>query len=305
MQSARVRRGARRPCRALRATDNPLVAALAHTPMGSSTWTTRGSCSPTGSSPVPGSPASAAPMRSRSSSTGARSPRQPDGRLHVVPAGTRARGRGRGRRPRARGRGLEVGDRVVLNPWLSCAPGGVAGVPGLRGRRPEPVLELPRAPIAPGSTPARRSDATGGWATLMPAHDSMLFPVPTVTDELAVFADPFAVSLHSVTRHPPPPGGGARVRRGSARHVRGRDPARPVSRRRGRGRRAVRRASGPRPRARRARVLAHEPATALIEEAPTWSAACSRRSRAADGVPGGIDVVYDTVWREGDHSRCQ
>ena len=36
----------------------------------------------------------------------------------------------------------------------------------------------------------------------------MLIPVPdAVPDELAVFADPFAVSLHSVTRHPPPPGG--------------------------------------------------------------------------------------------------
>ena len=38
----------------------------------------------------------------------------------------------------------------------------------------------------------------------MPAHPSMLFPVPDdVPDEVAVFADPFAVSLHSITRHPP------------------------------------------------------------------------------------------------------
>ncbi len=42
----------------------------------------------------------------------------------------------------------------------------------------------------------------------MPAHDSMLFKVPdTFADEDAVFADPFAVMLHAVTRHPPPPGG--------------------------------------------------------------------------------------------------
>src|ERR1019366_10453260 len=41
-----------------------------------------------------------------------------------------------------------------------------------------------------------------------PAHHTMLFTVPdSVPDELAVFADPFAVSLHSITRHPPPPGG--------------------------------------------------------------------------------------------------
>ena len=36
----------------------------------------------------------------------------------------------------------------------------------------------------------------------------MLFQVPdSIPDELAVFADPFAVSLHAITRHPPPPGG--------------------------------------------------------------------------------------------------
>ena len=33
--------------------------------------------------------------------------------------------------------GLEVGDRVVLNPWLSCAPRGVdPDLPRVRGRRP-------------------------------------------------------------------------------------------------------------------------------------------------------------------------
>ena len=46
----------------------------------------------------------------------------------------------------------------------------------------------------------------------MPAHDSLLFKVPdSVPDELAVFADPFAVSLHAITRHPPSPGGKAMV----------------------------------------------------------------------------------------------
>ena len=40
----------------------------------------------------------------------------------------------------------------------------------------------------------------------MPAHDSMLYKVPDrLTDEQVVFADRFAVALHAVTRHPPPP----------------------------------------------------------------------------------------------------
>ena len=60
---------------------------------------------------------------------------------------------------------------------------------------------------------------------LMPAHPTQLFPVPdNVSDELAVFADPFAVSLHAITRHSPPAGGRVLVlRRRRARNVRGRD----------------------------------------------------------------------------------
>ena len=48
--------------------------------------------------------------------------------------------------------GLEVGERVVLNPWLSCAPRGVdAGVPGVRARRLSACAGAsPTGPIAPG-----------------------------------------------------------------------------------------------------------------------------------------------------------
>ena len=45
----------------------------------------------------------------------------------------------------------------------------------------------------------------------------MLIPVPDeLSDEVAVLGDPFAVSLHSVTRHPPPPGGKVLVYGGGA-----------------------------------------------------------------------------------------
>ena len=55
----------------------------------------------------------------------------------------------------------------------------------------------------------------------------MLFPVPdSVPDELAVFADPFAVSLHAITRHPPPPAGKVLVYgAGALGSLRDRDPA--------------------------------------------------------------------------------
>ena len=108
---------------------------------------------------------------------------------------------------------LDVGDRVVLNPWLSCAPRGVSPVcPACERGDLSLCWSYAVGPIAPGIHTGTSKDASGGYATLMPAHDSMLFKVPdAVPDELAVFSDPFAVSLHAVTRNPPPPGGRAMV----------------------------------------------------------------------------------------------
>ena len=105
--------------------------------------------------------------------------------------------------------GLEVGDRVVLNPWLSCAPRGVDPLCAACARGDFSLCaSFGVGPIAPGIHTGTSKDASGGYAELMPAHDSMLFKVPdTIADEQAVFADPFAVMLHAITRHSPPPGG--------------------------------------------------------------------------------------------------
>src|SRR5437016_9053848 len=106
-------------------------------------------------------------------------------------------------------RGLDVGQRVVLNPWLSCGPRGIEPpCPACENGDYSLCWSFCDGDIKPGIHTGVSADVTGGYAELMPAHDSMLFPVPdSVPDELAVFADPFAVSLHAVTRHPPPPGG--------------------------------------------------------------------------------------------------
>jgi threonine dehydrogenase-like Zn-dependent dehydrogenase len=109
--------------------------------------------------------------------------------------------------------GFDVGQRVVLNPWLSCAPRGIAPIcPACEAGDLSLCWSFTAGDISPGIHTGVSSDATGGYAELMPAHGSMLFAVPDVIDdEHAIFADPFAVSLHSITRHPPPPGGRALV----------------------------------------------------------------------------------------------
>ena len=197
--------------------------------------------------------------------------------------------------------GLDVGDRVVLNPWLSCAPRGVDPLcPACVAGDLSLCANFSVGPIAPGIHTGTSKDASGGYAELMPAHDSMLFKVPDgVPDEIAVFADPFAVSLHAVTRHPPPAGGKVMVYGAGALGtcttaiVRSLHPDVEVL--------VVARFGAQAELARKlgATVIGHTPAAKVIEEAAAWSGGVLQDS---DGLPmaypGGIDVVYDTIGKQ-------
>jgi threonine dehydrogenase-like Zn-dependent dehydrogenase len=197
-------------------------------------------------------------------------------------------------------RGLEVGQRVVLNPWLSCGPRGV--------EPPCPACEIgdyslcwsfTDGDIAPGIHTGVSADVTGGYAELMGAHDSMLFAVPdSMSDEVAVFADPFSVSLHAITRHPPPPSGRVLVFGAGSlglcalAALRVLYPQAAVA--------VVARFDAQAELARRFgadKVLAHEPRLAVIEELVAWGG--GRLRQPLEGLPmaypGSIDVVYDTV----------
>ncbi|MDJ0852900.1 MAG: alcohol dehydrogenase catalytic domain-containing protein [Myxococcota bacterium] len=101
-----------------------------------------------------------------------------------------------------------VGQRVLLDPWLSCV---VRGLPPCawceRGERAQ-CENFTRGSIAPGIHHGNSRDATGGFAERLPAHESQCIPIPDdVSDEAAVLGDPFAVSLHAILHWPPPPGG--------------------------------------------------------------------------------------------------
>ena len=169
--------------------------------------------------------------------------------------------------------GLDVGDRVLLNPWLSCAPRGVDPVCAACARGDLSLcVSFGVGPIAPGIHTGTSKDASGGYAQLMPAHDSMLFKIPDgVADEDAVFADPFAVMLHAVTRHAPPKGGRAMVYGAGALGtcataiLRALHPDVDVL--------VVARFGAQADMARRlgATVIAHTPALSVIEDAAAWS----------------------------------
>ncbi len=101
-----------------------------------------------------------------------------------------------------------VGQRVVLNPWLSCAPRGVSPLcPMCVEGQYSLCQSFRRGRLAAGIHTGTCRDASGGFAPAVPAHESMAIPIPDdISDEQAVLADPFSVSLHSVLRHPPHPG---------------------------------------------------------------------------------------------------
>jgi threonine dehydrogenase-like Zn-dependent dehydrogenase len=106
------------------------------------------------------------------------------------------------------GRRADTGQRVVLNPWLSCGPRGI-----------DPPCQACRSGRYPwcrnflaGYLPAsihlgNCAAATGAHAERFAAHASQLLAIPDgVADEAAVLADPVSVSLRSILLAPPADG---------------------------------------------------------------------------------------------------
>ena len=194
--------------------------------------------------------------------------------------------------------GLEPGDRVALNPWLTCVTRGVSPLcPACEAGRLSQCHSFGKGAFAPGMHIGMCADVNGGFADLMPAHDSMLFKVPDhLSDEQVVFADPFAVSLHAVTRHPPQPGGRVVVYGAGALGLcaiailRALYPTVEIM--------AVARFEAQRVLAETlgAVTVPPEPRLEVIERVAEWSGGVLL---PADGLPmafpGGVEVVYDTI----------
>ncbi|HUD16551.1 MAG TPA: alcohol dehydrogenase catalytic domain-containing protein [Acidimicrobiales bacterium] len=197
-------------------------------------------------------------------------------------------------------RGLEVGQRVVLNPWISCAPRGIEPLcPPCRSGDVNLCWSFTKGEIGPGVHIGVVTGAPGAWAELMAAHDSMLHAVPPdVPDSAAVMADPFSVSFHAVVRHPPPPSGRVVVYGAGALGLTSLAiltafyPQVEVA--------VVARFPAQAEMARRmgaSLVVDHEPGLAVVETLADWSGAVLHRafSGLPMAQPGHIDVVYDSV----------
>jgi threonine dehydrogenase-like Zn-dependent dehydrogenase len=113
-------------------------------------------------------------------------------------------------------RNVEVGQRVAVDPVLSCVMRGhglEASCPSCRRGRPatceqageDGSLELAGKPLARGLTIGYHRDLPGGWGQFMVAHEDQLFFIPDeLDDNTAVLMEPLSVGLHAILNSPPP-----------------------------------------------------------------------------------------------------
>jgi threonine dehydrogenase-like Zn-dependent dehydrogenase len=103
------------------------------------------------------------------------------------------------------GRRMDTGERVVLNPWLSCVPRGIdPACSACRAGRYPWCRNFRSGDLPPSIHIGNCAAAAGAHAERFGAHVSQLFPIPDgVSDEAAVLADPVSVSLRSVLLAPP------------------------------------------------------------------------------------------------------
>ena len=110
--------------------------------------------------------------------------------------------------------GVEVGQRVVVDPMLSCrerchhdyecpsCSDGMFGTCEQAGE--EGPLAVGGVPVGPGLTIGYHKDLPGGWGERMIAHGSQIFAVPDeLDDRTAVLIEPFSIGVHAVLNAPP------------------------------------------------------------------------------------------------------
>jgi len=96
--------------------------------------------------------------------------------------------------------GFAVGNRVVVNPTLSCATRGITPVcRSCREGRPSNCENYAEGRLPPGMFIGINRGVNGGFAPRLAAHQSQLYKVPaSLSDEAAVMTEPTAVALQTV-----------------------------------------------------------------------------------------------------------
>jgi threonine dehydrogenase-like Zn-dependent dehydrogenase len=104
--------------------------------------------------------------------------------------------------------GVAVGDRVAVEPTITCEARGIDPPCPPCGRGDISACQrLDSGVVTPGMALGFTTGLGGGWAEQVVAHRSMLFPIPsTVEDRAASLHEPLSIAIHGLLRKPPEPG---------------------------------------------------------------------------------------------------
>jgi L-iditol 2-dehydrogenase len=100
---------------------------------------------------------------------------------------------------------LATGDRVIIDPILSCETRGVTNPCPACLRGDYSLCErMTDGLISPGLLTGTCRDTGGSWSPYLVAHQSQVFQLPDEVDDLnGLMVEPFSCALHSVLRNPP------------------------------------------------------------------------------------------------------
>ena len=102
--------------------------------------------------------------------------------------------------------GIQIGQRVVVNPLLSCVPRGFADdlCPTCAQGDPQLCQRFDLGDVGAGILIGFCRDTGGSWSREFIAHQSQVIPVPGhLSDKSAVMSEPFAGTVHPIIRDLP------------------------------------------------------------------------------------------------------
>jgi threonine dehydrogenase-like Zn-dependent dehydrogenase len=104
--------------------------------------------------------------------------------------------------------GVELGQRVVVNPLLSCEPRGVTPLcPSCSSGHPSACRSFSKGSVGPGVAIGACADVGGGWGDELLAHSSQVRAIPPeIESEQAILAPEFTRAVRAVLQFPPKPG---------------------------------------------------------------------------------------------------
>jgi L-iditol 2-dehydrogenase len=105
-------------------------------------------------------------------------------------------------------RNVNEGDRVVIEPSLSCVARGIKNkCANCKRGQTHLCLNLTNGHLSPATSIGFSNETGGGWGEYFIAHRTQLYRIPErFSMEEAVLVEPFSVALHAVLRRYPPNG---------------------------------------------------------------------------------------------------